>query len=160
MAQLKDSIVSGSLRVTDSLYTTTLQAQILNLPTESNGTTYGPGTNGYVIKSNGASVYWASVGSASGYSVKDATANGALSTGTGLTTERAVYYGLVTVNNASQTRATGIYAPTSAGTANQILVSAGGTAAPTWKATANGAAYATSSNGALTFAFSIHLPSK
>lgn len=151
MAQLKDSIVSGSLRVTDSLYTTTLQAQILNLPTESNGTTYGPGTNGYVIKSNGANVYWASIGSASGYGVKDTTANGALSTGTGLTTERAVYYGLVTVNNASQTRATGIYAPTSAGTANQILVSSGGTTAPTWKATANGAAYATSSNGALTF---------
>lgn len=43
------------------------------------------------------------------------------------------------------------YAPTSAGTANQILVSAGDTSAPTWKATASGAAYATSANGALTF---------
>lgn len=90
-------------------------------------------------------------GNAVTYGVDDATANGALGTGTGLTTERSVYYGLVTVNNASQTRATGIYAPTSAGTANQILVSAGGTSAPTWKATANGAAYATSANGALTF---------
>lgn len=90
-------------------------------------------------------------GDAVTYGVDDATANGALGTGTGLTTERSVYYGLVTVNNASQTRATGIYAPTSAGTANQILVSAGGTSAPTWKATANGAAYATSANGALTF---------
>lgn len=90
-------------------------------------------------------------GNAATYGVDDATANGALGTGTGLTTERSVYYGLVTVNNASQTRATGIYAPTSAGTANQILVSAGGTSAPTWQATANGAAYATSANGALTF---------
>ena len=90
-------------------------------------------------------------GNACTYAVDDATANGALGTGTGLTTERSVYYGLVTVNNASQTRATGIYAPTSAGTANQILVSVGGTSAPTWKATASGAAYATSSNGALTF---------
>jgi len=90
-------------------------------------------------------------GDAVTYGVDDTTANGALGTGTGLTTERSVYYGLVTVNNASQTRATGIYAPTSAGTANQILVSAGGTSAPTWKATANGAAYTTSVNGALTF---------
>ena len=90
-------------------------------------------------------------GNAATYGVDDATTNGALGTGTGLTTERSVYYGLVTVNNASQTRATGIYAPTSAGTANQILVSAGGTSAPTWKATANGAAYATDTNGALTF---------
>ena len=90
-------------------------------------------------------------GNAVTYGVDDATANGALGTGTDLTTERSVYYGLVTVNNASQTRATGIYAPTSAGTANQILVSAGGTSAPTWKATANGAAYATNANGALTF---------
>jgi len=90
-------------------------------------------------------------GDAVTYAVDDATSNGALGTGTGLTTERSVYYGLVTVNNASQTRATGIYAPTSAGTANQILVSSGGTSAPVWKATANGAAYATSANGALTF---------
>lgn len=151
MAQLKDTVVAGSLRVTDTIYGDTIRLTAISAPTSSNGTTYGPGTNGYVIKSNGTSVYWASIGNASGYSVKDSTANSALGTGTGLTTERAVYYGLVTVNNASQTRATGIYAPTSAGTANQILVSAGGTAAPTWKATANGAAYATSSNGALTF---------
>lgn len=364
MAQLKDTVVSGSLRATDTIYSTTNQFQILRIPTSSNGTTYGPGTNGQILKSNGTSVYWASdnatdstklplaggtlsgdllfsdsgtnirqvrgisggsdywriaggatasnagwmeiataddgtepiyvrqysdfyttaartltlldangntslpgnlttegtvnaasfngpltgnvTGNVSGtaanvtgtvtvghggtgatsftansviisgstttaalttraiknmvalgdlgwtsaatdiyiptvntlaywngrynnsssnltycnkgafgdavtYGVDDATANGALGTGTGLTTERSVYYGLVTVNNASQTRATGIYAPTSAGTANQILVSSGGTSAPTWKATANGAAYATGANGALTF---------
>jgi hypothetical protein len=40
-------------------------------------------------------------GNAVTYGVDDATANGALGTGTGLTTERSVYYGLVTVNNAS-----------------------------------------------------------
>jgi len=56
-------------------------------------------------------------GSACTYAVDDATANGALGTGTGLTTERSVHYGLCVVNNASQTRATGIYAPTGAGTA-------------------------------------------
>lgn len=31
----------------------------INAPTASNGTTYGPGTNGQVLKSNGSSVYWA-----------------------------------------------------------------------------------------------------
>lgn len=238
------------MRATDTLFSTTAQFQILRAPTSSNGTTFGPGSNNNLLKSNGTSVYWTTLvasdipnlstdkltsgtlgvarggtgqssftansviisgntttaalttraiynrttkgnlewtasttdthiitkntlaywdGSYSGtssnltycikgafgnavtYGVDDATANGALGTGTGLTTERSVYYGLVTVNNASQTRATGIYAPTSAGTANQILVSAGGTSAPTWKATANGAAYATSANGALTF---------
>ena len=51
---------------------------------------------------------------------------------TNIPTMNTIYYGLVTVNNASQTRATGIYAPTSAGTANQVLVSAGGTSAPIW----------------------------
>lgn len=70
---------------------------------------------------------------------------------TNIPTMNTIYYGLATINNASQSRATGIYAPTSAGTANQLLVSAGGTSAPTWLATASGAAYATSANGALTF---------
>lgn len=79
------------------------------------------------------------------------TSNTAIATGTNIPTMNTIYYGLVTVNNTSQTRATAIYAPTTAGTANQILVSAGGTSAPTWKATASGAAYATSANGALTF---------
>jgi hypothetical protein len=250
MAQLKDTVVQGSLRATDTLFSTTAQFQILRAPTTSGGTTFGPGSTNNLLKSNGTSVYWTTLaasdipnlstdkltsgtltvarggtgatsftansviisgntttaalttraiynrttkgnlewtasttdthiitkntlaywdGSYSGtssnltycvkgtfgdavtYGVDDATANVALGTGTGLTTERSVYYGLVTVNNASQTRATGIYAPTSAGTANQILVSAGGTSAPTWKATASGAAYATSANGALTF---------
>lgn len=79
------------------------------------------------------------------------TSNTAIVNNTNIPTMNTIYYGLVTVNNASQTRATAIYAPTSAGTANQILVSSGGTAAPTWKATASGAAYVTSTNGALTF---------
>lgn len=60
MAQLKDTVVSGSLRATDTVYSTKAQTQILNIPTTSGGTTYGPGTNGQVVKSNGTSVYWAS----------------------------------------------------------------------------------------------------
>ena len=44
-----------------------------------------------------------------------------------------------------------IYAPTTSGTANQILVSAGENNAPIWLATASGAAYVTSTNGSLSF---------
>lgn len=60
MAQLKDSVVSGSLRVTDTIFTTGIQTNIIKAPTASNGTTYGPGTNGQILKSNGTSVYWTS----------------------------------------------------------------------------------------------------
>ena len=59
MAQLKDSIVQGNLRVTDEVLTDTLQATKIEVPTTSGGTTYGVGTNGQVIKSNGTTVYWA-----------------------------------------------------------------------------------------------------
>ena len=37
-----------------------LQTNTIKVPTASNGSTYGPGTNGQVIKSNGTTVYWAS----------------------------------------------------------------------------------------------------
>lgn len=60
MAQLKDSVVSGNLRVTDSTLTDTLQTTIIKAPTSSGGTTYGPGTSGQVLKSNGTTVYWGS----------------------------------------------------------------------------------------------------
>lgn len=59
MAQLKDSIVQGNLRVTDKTLTDTLQATKIEVPTTSGGTTYGVGTSGQVIKSNGTTVYWA-----------------------------------------------------------------------------------------------------
>lgn len=68
-----------------------------------------------------------------------------------LITNKTLYYATASINNARQTSDVSIYAPITAGTANQILVSAGGTLAPTWKATAKGAAYATSTNGELTF---------
>lgn len=137
--------ISGGLGVSGDIWSTKYNG--LTLTAASTGFTIAGGTTSKTLTVNNTYT----LGAACAYGVDDATGNGALSTGTGLTTERSVYYGLVTVNNASQTRATGIYAPISAGTANQILVSAGGTSAPTWKATANGAAYATSANGALTF---------
>lgn len=60
MAQLKDTIVSGNLRVTDTTLTDTLQVTTIKAPTSSGGTTYGPGTSGQVLKSNGTTTYWAS----------------------------------------------------------------------------------------------------
>ena len=60
MAILKDSVVSGSLRVTEEVLTNEIHAKIINIPTASDGSTLGPGTNGQVIKSNGTSAYWAS----------------------------------------------------------------------------------------------------
>lgn len=59
MAQLKDTIVSGNLRVTDTTLTDTLQVTIIKAPTSSGGTTYGTGTNGQILKSNGTAIYWA-----------------------------------------------------------------------------------------------------
>lgn len=60
LAQLKDSIVQGSLRATDSLLTTTLQTKILNVPTSNGGTTYGAGTSGHILFSGGSTngAYW------------------------------------------------------------------------------------------------------
>ena len=38
----------------------TVKLDTLNIPTASGGTTFGPGTSGQVLKSNGTTVYWAS----------------------------------------------------------------------------------------------------
>ena len=60
MAQLKDLIVTGATRLIGNVYAGTIQITTLNAPTVAGGTIYGPGTNGYVLKSNGSSVYWGS----------------------------------------------------------------------------------------------------
>jgi len=60
MAQLKDTLVTGDLRVTDNTTTDSLQVTTINAKTGSSATTYGPGTDGQVLKSNGISTYWAS----------------------------------------------------------------------------------------------------
>lgn len=85
MAQLKDTVVSGSLRATDSLLTTTIQASIFNLPTTSGGTTYGPGTSGNVVSSNGTSVYWRGV-------TDNSSSTAVTSSDTNLITGRTLYY--------------------------------------------------------------------
>jgi len=46
LAQLKDTIVLGSLSATDSLLATTVQASIFKAPSTSGGSSYGAGSNG------------------------------------------------------------------------------------------------------------------
>ena len=58
MAQLKDSIIQGNLRVSDSTLTDTLQTTTIKAPTTSGGTTYGAGSNGQALMSNGTTTYW------------------------------------------------------------------------------------------------------
>ena len=50
------SLTNGIADLTEGDY---VKIKTLQLPTASNGTTYGPGTNGQVLKSNGTTVYWA-----------------------------------------------------------------------------------------------------
>lgn len=60
MAQLKDTVVAGSLRATDTLYATTGQFKIIKAATSSSNPTYTFGTAGQILKSNGVNgVYWA-----------------------------------------------------------------------------------------------------
>ena len=61
------------------------------------------------------------------------TSNTAITASTNIPTMNTIYYGLVTVNGSSQSRATGIYAPTSVGTSGDILQS-NGSGAPSWVA--------------------------
>jgi hypothetical protein len=63
--------------------------------------------------------------------MKDNSSATALSTGTSFVTERAVYYGMASINGSRQTSSVGVYAPTSAGTSGYILKS-NGSGAPGW----------------------------
>ena len=57
---------------------TSLTLTSINAPTTSNGTTYGVGTDGQVLRSNGTSNYWASLGTAADKDVINNTSIGAL----------------------------------------------------------------------------------
>ena len=60
MAQLKDLIVTGATRLIGDAFVNKIQITSISAPTSAGGTTYGLGTNGQVLKSNGSSVYWTS----------------------------------------------------------------------------------------------------
>ena len=58
MAQLKDLLVTGASRLIGDIFTNKIQVTKIDAPTASNGTTYGPGSSGQVLMSNGTSTYW------------------------------------------------------------------------------------------------------
>ena len=58
MAQLKDLLVNGASRLIGDTLANTLQVTTINAPTSAGGTTYGAGTNGQVLLTNGSSIYW------------------------------------------------------------------------------------------------------
>ena len=59
MAQLKDTVITGNLNVTNEVLANSIQTNIIKIPTTSGSTTYGLGTAGQVIKSDGTGAYWA-----------------------------------------------------------------------------------------------------
>lgn len=58
MAQLKSTIILGDLSVTGAAHLAKVYTNILNAPTTSNNATFGPGTAGQVLTSNGTQIYW------------------------------------------------------------------------------------------------------
>lgn len=58
MAQLKDLIVTGASQLIGDAYTSQIQISKLNALTDASATTYGPGTSGQVLMSNGTNTYW------------------------------------------------------------------------------------------------------
>lgn len=78
MAQLKDLIVNGASRLIGDATVNKITITSINAPTSAGGSTYGLGTSGYVLKTNGASVYWATDNN-SGGTVTKVTAGTGLS---------------------------------------------------------------------------------
>lgn len=61
MAQLKDTVVSGNLRVTDTILTDVIQTDTIKAKAASSSDAYSAGTNGQLLKSNGTDTYWGSI---------------------------------------------------------------------------------------------------
>lgn len=61
MAQLKDLLVNGVARFISDVFTNKIQITSLSAPTTSGGTTYGAGTSGQALMSNGTSIYWGTI---------------------------------------------------------------------------------------------------
>ena len=93
-------------------------------------------TNLMTIKDNGnitiTKVNGYTLADACAKAVTDSSSASAIGTGTSLTTERDIYYGLPTINGVhNYTSSSTFFAPTSAGTSGQILKS-NGSGAPSW----------------------------
>lgn len=159
MAQLKDLVVNGASRFIGDIFGNKAQLTTLEAPTSAGGSTFGPGTNGQILKSNGSSLYWSDDnGGVTGVKgdaettyrtgeVNLTAANILGSTAIGTSTTPVYWSGsaftagdqyaggtAVTLNNTSKAKTTAsFYAPTAGGANNtQALVGAGTTTAPKW----------------------------
>ena len=61
MAQVKDLIVNGASRFIGDIYANTAQLTALKAPTSAGGSTYGAGTSGQALMTNGNSIYWGTI---------------------------------------------------------------------------------------------------
>lgn len=113
---------------TDTLYLVGAKSQAANATTYSKSQVYISGDGNLVSKTfNGYTL-----AEACAKSVADSTSAGAIGKGTALTTERDIYYGLPVINNShGYNSSTTLYAPTTVGTAGQVLTSSGDKA-PVW----------------------------
>jgi len=121
-------VLQGASFATTITKTAPTAARTITIPNASGTVVLSDGsvTSGYVPSWNGTTGGVLN----DGYAVLNSSSSAALSTNQSLVTERDIYYGLAVVNNASQTRATTIYAPVGGGTAGQTLRASAATTAP------------------------------
>ena len=99
MAQLKDLLVTGATRLIGDTFTNAIQITTINAPTIAGGTTYGPGVNDQILKSNGSSVFWStgtagtvtSITAGTGLTGGTITSTGTLSLASGVITTTGNY---------------------------------------------------------------------
>ena len=115
MAQLKSLLVNGPTRLIGDLFTNKIELTSISAPTSSGGTTYGLGSSGQILKSNGSSVYWA----ADNNSVTGVKGNSESSYRTGNVNITAANIGLGNVNNTADADKTVKYADMPTGFASR-----------------------------------------
>lgn len=97
--------ITGNLTVTgtSNFSAGTVKLDVLNIPTSSGGTTFGPGSNGQVLKSNGTTVYWASDNNSYGYigttAVQSSSKAQSLTGITNITTSGIIYTNTIKFTN-------------------------------------------------------------
>ncbi len=118
----------------------TVKLDVLNIPTSSGGTTFGPGSNGQVLKSNGTTVYWASDNNSNSW--RAVKVNGTQIAGTGTGTYALTFNsgtGITVTGTAGSSSTDNIVTITNAGVrsvvigtgdnANKVAVNTNGTTA-------------------------------
>lgn len=61
MAQLKDLLVNGVTRLVGDTIVNKIQITSISAPTSAGGSTYGTGTSGQVIITDGTHIYWSNI---------------------------------------------------------------------------------------------------